>query len=190
MKNKRNTMVMFVCLCAGFWISGPRELAAANPAPPLLNDPVDVSGDFRDFSDLYYLADKLAGFDPATGKGEITWQRAEYFTRQAFDNMLAVIKPVEPNEFPADQYAANPTLPFSIEFVSPRTVRIRMTSGPQVHKNYEELMLAGPVPQDHSWKYEKVEGGYRYSSDYGSVTLLQNPWHIEPQVRQSPSLLS
>ena len=53
--------------------------------------------------------------------------------------MLAVIKPVEPNEFPADQYAANPTLPFSIEFVTPRTLRIRLTSGPQYHKKYEEL---------------------------------------------------
>ena len=69
-------------------------LAAANPPLPLLNDPIDVSGDFRDFSNLYYLADKLAEFDPATGSGKITYQRAEYFTRQAFDNMLAVIKPV------------------------------------------------------------------------------------------------
>jgi len=179
MKNKRNTIVMLVCLGTGFWLRGPYESAAANPALPLLNEPIDVSGDFRDFSDLYYLADKLAGFDPATGRGEITYQRAEYFTRQAFDNMLAVIKPVEPNEFPTDQYAANPALPFSIEFVSPRTVRLRMTSGPQVHKQLEELMLAGPVPQDHSWKYEKVEGGYRYTSAYGSVTLLENPWHIE-----------
>ena len=179
MKSKRNTLVKLACLSAAFWIGGPHELVAANPAPPLLNDPVDISGDFRDFSDLYYLADKLAGFDPATGKGEITWQRAEYFTRQAFDNMLAVLKPVEPNEFPADQYAANPTLPFAIEFVSPRTVRIRLTSGPQVHKNVEELMLAGPVPPDHSWKYEKVEGGHRYTSECGSVTVLENPWHIE-----------
>ena len=172
-------MVMFACLCAGFLFGATSRLVAANPTLPLLNDPVDVSGDFRDFSDLYYLADKLADFNPATGQGDITYQRAEYFTRQAFDNMLAVIKPVEPNEFPTDQYAANPTLPFSIEFVSPRTVRIRMTSGPQVHKPLEELMLAGPVPQDHSWKYEKVEGGYRYASAYGSVTILENPWHIE-----------
>jgi alpha-D-xyloside xylohydrolase len=179
MKNKRTAVMVLVCLGAGFWISEPRGLSAANPTLPLLNDPVDVSGDFRDFSDLYYLADKLADFDPATGKGEITYQRAEYFTRQAFDNMLAVIKPVEPNEFPTDQYAGNPTLPFSIEFVSPRTVRIRMTSGPQVHKPLEELMLAGPVPQDHSWKSEKIEGGYRYTSEYGSVTILENPWHIE-----------
>ena len=178
MRNKRNAVVMLVCLCAVSWIGKPLQLAAAEP-PRLLNDPVDISGDFHSFANLYYLADKLADFDPATGKGEITYQRSEYFTRQAFDNMLAVIKPVAPNEFPADQYAANPTLPFSIEFVSPRTVRIRMTSGPQVHRQLEELMLTGPVPQDHSWNYEKVEGGYRYTSAYGSVTILENPWHLE-----------
>jgi alpha-D-xyloside xylohydrolase len=152
---------------------------AANPQLPLLNDPVDISGDFRDFSNLYYLADKLAEFDPATGSGKITYQRSQFVTRQAFDNMLAVIRPVEPNEFPADQYAANPTLPFSVQFVSPKTIRLRIATGPQFHKNTEELMLAGPVPNDDSWKYEKVAGGHRYTSQFGSVTIMENPFHVE-----------
>jgi alpha-D-xyloside xylohydrolase len=26
---------------------------------------------------------------------------------------------------------------------------------------------------------EKVDGGYRYTSEFGSVTILENPWHIE-----------
>ena len=170
---------MIACLMAGILTGAAGRLAAANPLPPLLNDPIDVSGDFRDFSDLYYLADRLAAFDPATGTGKITWQRSEYFTRQAFDNMLAVIKPVTPNEFPENEYAANPTLPFSIEFVSPRTLRLRLTSGPQFRKSAGELMLAGEVPQDHSWKYSRVEGGHRYTSDFGSVTICEKPWHIE-----------
>jgi alpha-D-xyloside xylohydrolase len=170
---------MIACLMAGILTGAAGRLAAANPLPPLLNDPIDVSGDFRDFSDLYYLADRLAAFDPATGTGKITWQRSEYFTRQAFDNMLAVIKPVTPNEFPENEYAANPTLPFSIEFVSPRTLRLRVTSGPQFRKSAGELMLAGEVPQDHSWKYSRVKGGHRYTSDFGSVTIWEKPWHIE-----------
>jgi len=172
-------MPMIACLMAGILTGAAGRLAAANPLPPLLNDPIDVSGDFRDFSDLYYLADRLAAFDPATGTGKITWQRSEYFTRQAFDNMLAVIKPVTPNEFPENEYAANPTLPFSIEFVSPRTLRLRLTSGPQFRKSAGELMLAGEVPQDHSWKYSRVESGHRYTSDFGSVTICEKPWHIE-----------
>ena len=172
MKMLANTSAVIAALCAAV------STLAANPQLPLLNDPVDISGDFRDFSDLYYLADRLADFDPATASGKITYQRAQYFTRQAFDNMLAVIKPVGLNEFPEDQYAVNPSLPFSIEFVSPRTLRIRATSGPQVHKQLEELMLDGPVPKDGSWKYQKIDGGHRYTSQFGSVSIMENPWRI------------
>jgi alpha-D-xyloside xylohydrolase len=154
-------------------------LLASNPPLPLLNDPVDISGDFRDLSDFYYLADQVADFDPAKHAGDITYQRAQYSVRHAFDNDLAVITPAKPDEFPANEYAANPALPFSIDFVSPRTLRIRMSSGPQVHPPQPELMLAGPVPQDDSWKYEKVAGGWRYASAFGSVTILENPFHIE-----------
>src|SRR4030042_1935419 len=89
----------------------------------LLNEVVDVSKDFCNFSNTYYLANTLAEFDPATASGRISYQRAEYFTRQAFDNMLGGLKSVPANEFPSNEYEANPMLPFSIWFVSPKTVR-------------------------------------------------------------------
>ncbi|MGH7977424.1 MAG: TIM-barrel domain-containing protein, partial [Limisphaerales bacterium] len=153
--------------------------AATNPPERLLNEPVDISADFHDFANFYYLADRLANFNPATHSGKIIYQRSHLVPSHSFDHDIAAIAPAKPNEFPTDQYAANPSLPFSIDFVSPRTIRIRMTSGPQVHKKYEELMLDGPVPKDDSWKYEKVNGGYRYASEFGSVTILENPFHIE-----------
>jgi alpha-D-xyloside xylohydrolase len=153
--------------------------ATAQSAPRLLNDPVDVSGDFRALENFYYLADKVPEFDPATRTGKIFYQRSQYSVRHAFDNDLAVITSAKPNEFPENEYAANPELPFSIEFVSPRTFRLRLTSGPQAHKNSEELMLTGAVSRDDSWKYEKISGGHRYSSAFGSVTILENPFHIE-----------
>jgi len=144
----------------------------------LLNEVVDVSKDFRNFSNTYYLADQLAQFDPATASGKIAYQRSQYFTRQAFDNMLGVLKSVPANEFPENEYAGNPVLPFSIEFVSPRTVRLHMTSGPQFAKG-ESLMLAGPVPKDDSWKYSRTAGGHRYASAYGSISIVERPWRIE-----------
>ena len=79
---------------------------AANPQLPLLNDPVDVSGDFRDFSNFYYVANQLADFDPATHTGKIVWQRSQYSVRRAFDNDLAIVTPAKPNEFPENEYAA------------------------------------------------------------------------------------
>jgi len=152
-------------------------LAAA--APPLLNDPVDISGDFRALESFYYLADKVSGFDPATHAGKIIYQRAQYHVRHAFDNDLSLITAVGPNEFPENQYAANPELPFSVDFISPRALRLRMTSGPQAHPPQPELMLAGAVPHDDSWKYEKLPGGHRYTSAAGSVTILERPFHLE-----------
>ena len=166
-------------LCAAALVLTAGSLAAANPWLPLLNDPVDISGDFHDFSDFYYLADRVADFDPATHAGKIVYQRSRLTPSYSFNHTVAAIGPAKPNEFPADQYAADPTLPFSIDFVSPRTLRIRMTSGPQYHPSLPELMLAGPVPHDDSWKYSKVAGGWRYTGAAGSVTILVNPFHIE-----------
>ena len=157
-------------------------LAAATAiaaAPPLLNDLVDISGDFRALENFYYLADKVLEFDPATHAGKLLYQRAQYRVRHAFDNDLSLITAVPPNEFPENQYAANPEQPFSVEFISPRALRVRMTSGPQVCPPQPELMLAGEVPHDDSWKYEKISGGHRYASAAGSVTIMENPFHIE-----------
>src|SRR5215510_14302233 len=123
----RNHIAKLVVLAVS--LAATLNLIAANPAPVLLNEPIDVSGDFRDFANTYYVADRLAAFDPATHSGKINYLRFEYFTRQAFDNMLAGPKPVAANEFPENEYEASPVLPFSIEFASPRTLRIRITSG-------------------------------------------------------------
>jgi alpha-D-xyloside xylohydrolase len=178
---KGNLLPLLFCLVAIISLSSPVQTIAAERTGPLLNEPVDVSGDFRDFTNLYYLADKLAEFDPATASGKISWRRSQYQTRQAFDNMLAMIRPVAPNEFPENEYEANPVLPFSLEFVSPNTVRIRARTGLEVKPDADSLMLVGgKAPKgDNSWKYGKIEGGHRYSSQCGSITIMENPWHIE-----------
>ncbi len=146
----------------------------------LLNEPYDISGDFRSFTNAYYLADSLAGFDPATGKGTLIYKRYEYFTRQAFNNTLAVLKATPPVDFPEGEYAVAPALPFSVEFVSPRTIRIRAASRLQAVAETESLMLVnGSVEQDRSaWKYSKTEEGYRYDSPNGAVVISSYPWHV------------
>ena len=52
----KKTCVGIFTLCAGI------SMFAANPQMSLLNDAVDVSSDFHDFSNFYYLADRLAEF--------------------------------------------------------------------------------------------------------------------------------
>ena len=147
----------------------------------LLNEVVDISKDFRNFSNIYYCADHLTKFDSDTSTGNIVYKRYEYTTRQAFDNMLGALSSVGANEYPTVEYAESPELPFSIEFISPRTVRIRATSRFQVKPEQTSLMLVnGTVQQDRSgWKYEEIDSGHRYTSKYGSITITINPWHIE-----------
>src|SRR5260221_527308 len=107
----------------------------------LINEPVDISPDFHNFTNTYFLADSLVSFDAATMTGMVKWQRNRYYRRYAFDNDLAALRPGPGLVFPQSEYAIDPVLPFSIEFVSPRSFRIRMSSGMMTHDEKDELML-------------------------------------------------
>lgn len=148
-------------------------------AQRVLNEPIDISGDFRELSNTYFVADSLTAFDPGTGIGQLKWQRSLYQVNHAFDNMMVGLRPAGPNEFPSGEYAPNPALPFSIEFVSPRTVRIRAQTGPQYAPRESSLMLVQEPGRDASWIYNKIAGGHRYISPFGSVTIWQHPWKLE-----------
>jgi alpha-D-xyloside xylohydrolase len=147
----------------------------------ILNAPVDVSKDFVDYNNTFYFADELVDFDPKTGKGTVKYLRHDYQTRQAFNNMLMRPVPVEANEFPTTEYEISPELPFEVQFVSDRTVRIKMALGPQFHKQKESLMLIDGVAPNHPelWKYSKIEGGHSYSNQNGRVEILTKPWHVK-----------
>ncbi|MDJ1470421.1 glycoside hydrolase family 31 protein [Xanthocytophaga flava] len=147
--------------------------------PFILNDPVDISKDFKEYTNTYFLADNLKTFDPASLSGSITWKRARYTTRHAFDNTMSGLDLAPQNEFPGIEYAADPVLPFSIQFVSPKTIRIRATSGPQYHKSEPSLMLVKEPATDKSWQYAKVAGGHQYKSAFGRIVIKENPWKIE-----------
>ncbi len=164
---------------AGLLLTPSLFAAQANQPPGLLSDLVDISSDFHEFANSFFLADTLASFDPATGSGTISWRRNQLAPRLAFDNMEAALRPYPGDTFPSAEYAVNPSLPFTIEFVSPRTVRIRIKTSTTSRPDAPSLMLVGDPPHDTSWKYSEIPGGHRYTSWAGSVTILTNPWHIE-----------
>src|ERR1035441_9522077 len=176
-KQRRLSLVLFAVLAV---MLCPRLTAQVDHQPGVLNDILDISADFHEYRNTYFLADKLTGFDPATGAGTLNWTRNQQVPRIAFSNMVTNLEPFKGVTFPEGEYAINPALPFSIQFVSPRTVRIRLRTGPQVRPEEPSLMLVAEPPTDNSWKLEKIAGGYRYTSTAGvSVTVLENPWHVE-----------
>src|SRR5664280_2906376 len=171
------SVILFRCSS----LTGQIPMYSPDKNQELLNEPFDISGDFRNFTNTYYLADSLSFFEPKTGKGEITYHRYENVTREAFNNMMGVLRPVEPNEFPTNEYAGSPSLPFSVEFVSARTIRLRASSRFQVKPDQESLMLVnGKAPHDNtSWQLSNVDGGFKYTSPFGSVTMSKSPWRVE-----------
>jgi alpha-D-xyloside xylohydrolase len=166
------------------------KVTAQTEANTLINEPVDISPDFRNFTNTYFLADSLVSFDPATVSGTIQWQRNRYFRRFAFNNELAALRPGASNVFPQSEYAINPVLPFSIQFISPRSFRIKMKTRVSTHEEKDELMLVKEPMTDNSWKYTKIKDGYLYSSIYGSVFIKNYPWHIEIRDSKGKLLIS
>jgi alpha-D-xyloside xylohydrolase len=169
-----------VFIFCGKFVNAQLPYSSGAPNQVLLNEAVDISEDFRNFTNTYFVADSLCSFDPATGQGQLTWRRHVYQTRQAFNNMLGFLRPIDGNEFPQVEYAVNPALPFSLEFTSPRTVRLRMRSASSYGADQPSLMLVnGFAPKDNSWKYLAIPGGHKYASEFGSVIVRIAPWRVE-----------
>jgi alpha-D-xyloside xylohydrolase len=173
--NKRKLTVYFIMLQVLFASFAYGQLQGFE----IVNEPVDISDDFYDFKNTYYIASELSGFDPSTATGKIVYNRYEYSTRMAFNNMLGALRPVEQNEFPANEYEASPVLPFYIEFISDKTIRIRAKSGFDRYDNEESLMLAnGFAETTEPWSYSSREGVHIYSGGHGRVEIVENPFQV------------
>jgi len=172
---------VLAALAGGALAPAAHGQGSGNQPPTLLSDLVDVSRDFRDYTTAYYLADALTKFDPATATGAVTWKRHQLVPGLAFDNMKPTLRPFPGAVFPSGEYPADPELPFSLQFVSPRTVRLRLRTSASAREraDSESLMLAAPPGHDGSWRYETIAGGHRYTSAYGSVTITEKPFHVE-----------
>lgn len=145
----------------------------------LMNQAVDVSSDFHDLANTYFFADKLADFDAASGEGTVRWKRYRLTPRQAFNTNGMQPQQLRMLDFPTPAYDNDPELKFSIDFVTPRTVRIRMLTTPVEPKpETDEVMLVAEPGKDNSWKMKEVENSVVYTSQYGVVEIQKNPWRI------------
>lgn len=145
----------------------------------VLGDPVDVSRDFWKMENIYFIGSKVGSFDAATGQGSLVWDRYLRNTTLSFNKVDLGLTKGRGTEFPGTEYDENPALPFSITFVSPRTVRLRFTARAQPLVNAPSLMLAGEPGKDNSWKVEQTDKVITYTSAFGKVRLIKDPWHIE-----------
>lgn len=169
----RVAIFFFLCFCTA------KVSFAQIQNTNVLNEPIDISLDFTDYRNTFYLAEELVDFDPKTGKGTIKYLRHNYATAQAFDNMLSRLTPANANEFPGTEYAAAPELPFELQFISDRTIRIKTSSGPQFQPQPSMMLVNGSVANNMAaWQYSKISNGHQYTSKQGRVEIMIKPWHI------------
>ena len=142
----------------------------------LMNQPLDMSTDFRDLSNTLFFADHLESFDAKSGEGLVNWKRGHLMPRQAFNTNGAQPRKMRMLDFPFTAYENDPNLKFKIDFVTPRTVRIRMLTTPVEPKPAASIMLAKEPGRDGSWKaciQREIHGPHRDEcQDY----LFQRLW--------------
>ena len=146
--------------------------------------PKDVSTDFSDLSNTYFLADSLASFDATnTFSGQVNWKRYRLSPRQAFN--LNGYWPVRMQmlDFPDTQYDNDPNLQLKLEFISARCVRIRMLTTPIVPADNEQ---DDPMFCDQfkrrlhmPWPCTARNGNtIAYKTKYGTLELQRYPFRI------------
>ncbi|MFL5605008.1 MAG: TIM-barrel domain-containing protein [Gemmatimonadaceae bacterium] len=154
---------------------------AVSPArAQIAGDPIDVGLEFLAPEQTYFMASRIARFDVRSGVGALQWDR---YVRQPGLNFNKIDRGFTrgaATEFPSSEYDRDPVLPFRIDFVTPRTVRIRMsTRDVPLDSDESSLMLAGRVPSSGAWRAESTDSAVTWTSDHGRVRLVKNPWSLE-----------
>ena len=168
------TVAMLVCTCS----SSLAQPHVNDGTSYLMNQALDMSTDFLDLSNTLFFADHLESFDVKSGEGLVNWKRGHLMPRQAFNTNGAQPRKMRMLDFPFTAYENDPNLKFKIDFVTPRTVRIRMLTTPVEPKVSTSIMLAKKPGKDESWKVTETENTIVYAGNYGTVQINKNPWRV------------
>ncbi|MEP6786869.1 MAG: TIM-barrel domain-containing protein, partial [Acidobacteriota bacterium] len=169
---ERKFRILIFCLILAF-------SAYRNATAQVLGDPVDVSADFQGPNNVYFVGSRISNFDTKTGSGNLVWDRYLRNTTLSFNKIDVGLTKGRSTEFPSTEYDENPSLPFTISFVNPRTIRLRFNSYTAPIQNSSSLILDGVPPSDSSWKVETTEKEIVYTGQFGKVRIVKDPWHIE-----------
>lgn len=143
----------------------------------------DLSTDFYDLSNTYFLADSLMSFDASRGEGLVQWKRYRMSPRQAFN--LNGYWPVRMQmlDFPDAAYENDPALKLCVDFITPRTARIRMLTTPLMPKenDQDDVMFCEQFKNRQKsplWNNKQTAKSIVYSSPYGTIEIQKYPWRL------------
>ncbi|MBQ1582945.1 MAG: alpha-xylosidase, partial [Prevotella sp.] len=156
----------------------------------LMNAQKDMSTDFYDLSNTYFLADSLSSFDVSKGIGKVNWKRYRLSPRQAFNTNGYWPVRMQMLDFPDAAYENDPDLKMQVRLVSPRTLRITMLTTPiePTDEDKDDVMFSpafisklvngGIASAQQDWKVSETPEAVVYQSAYGSLEIRKHPWRL------------
>ena len=187
--------IVLALLAVGGWHVANAQLQTNAGIQYLQCMPKDVSTDFSDLSNTYFLADSLAQFDAVKGEGLVEWKRYRLSPRQAFN--LNGYWPVRMQmlDFPDAAYDNDPQLKIRVDFITPRTARIRLYTTPVIPctSDQDDPMFCDQFKQSAAssasnasqqqrigklWMASQQAGAVTYKSDYGTIEIQKYPFRL------------
>lgn len=150
----------------------------------------DMSGEFSDLSNTYFLADSLAGFDLNKGEGLLNWKRYRLAPRQAFN--LNGYWPVRMKmlDFPDTQYDNDPNLRIKVQKIDNRTLRVTIFTSPIEPKMddandpmFSPEFIAQQTGEQAKngrgrWTVKATDQAIVYKNNNGSLEIQKYPFRI------------
>ena len=150
----------------------------------------DMSGEFSDFSNTYFLADSLAGFDLNKGEGLLNWKRYRLVPRQAFN--LNGYWPVRMKmlDFPDTQYDNDPNLRIKVQKIDNRTLRVTIFTSPIEPKMddandpmFSPEFIAQQTGEQAKngrgrWNVKATDQAIVYKNNNGSLEIQKYPFRL------------
>ena len=150
----------------------------------------DMSGEFSDLSNTYFLADSLAGFDLNKGEGLLNWKRYRLVPRQAFN--LNGYWPVRMKmlDFPDTQYDNDPNLRIKVQKIDNRTLRVTIFTSPIEPKMddandpmFSPEFIAQQTGEQAKngrgrWNVKATDQAIVYKNNNGSLEIQKYPFRI------------
>lgn len=150
----------------------------------------DMSGEFSDFSNTYFLADSLAGFDLNKGEGLLNWKRYRLAPRQAFN--LNGYQPVRMKmlDFPDTQYDNDPNLRIKVQKIDNRTLRVTIFTSPiepKMDDANDPMFSPEFIAQQNGeqakngrgrWNVKATDQAIVYKNNNGSLEIQKYPFRI------------
>jgi alpha-D-xyloside xylohydrolase len=145
------------------------------------NQPVDVSEEFTKQQNHFFVGSVVQEFDPDTASGEILWRGLALKQRVSYHQLTLQFEDYKVwEDTPPEEYEDEQALPFSLSFVSPKTVRLRIAARARGIHDEPSLMFAVPPPSgDSSWQMSEAESHTSYEGPFGSVSVHKDPVRFE-----------